>query len=91
MPPSTGIEVRSRTMRRQTEVERHVRHLLRLAVAAQRHPTPGVDRLRLVGSIAAVMPVSIGPGQMQLTVIPCRPSSTAMLLVSPTTPALVAA
>ena len=27
---------------------------------------------------------------MQLTVIPCRPSSTAKLLVSPTTPALVA-
>ena len=36
------------------------------------------------------MPVRIGPGQMQLTVIPWRPSSTAKLFVSPTTPALVA-
>ena len=36
------------------------------------------------------MPVKIGPGQMQLAVTPCLPNSTAMLLVSPTTPALVA-
>ena len=37
------------------------------------------------------MPVRIGPGQMQLTVTPCRPSSTAKLFVNPTTPAFVAA
>ena len=36
--------------------------------------------------IASVIPVLIGPGQMQLTVIPSLPSSTAKLRVSPVTP-----
>ena len=38
----------------------------------------------------AVMPVRIGPGQMQFTVMPSRPSSTASERVRPTTPALAA-
>src|SRR5664280_2115444 len=36
------------------------------------------------------MPVVIGPGQMQFTVMPSRPSSTASERVSPTTPAFAA-
>ena len=36
------------------------------------------------------MPVVIGPGQMQFTVMPSRPSSTASERVRPTTPALAA-
>jgi hypothetical protein len=36
------------------------------------------------------MPVRIGPGQMQFTVMPSRPSSTASERVRPTTPALAA-
>ena len=34
----------------------------------------------------AVMPVMIGPGQMQLAVMPSLPNSTAMARVSPITP-----
>ena len=40
--------------------------------------------------IAAVMLVLIGPGQMQLTVIPLGPSSKASDLVKPITPCLAA-
>ena len=40
--------------------------------------------------IAAVMPVRMGPGQMQLTVMPSLPSSTASERVRPTTPCLAA-
>ena len=36
------------------------------------------------------MPVWIGPGQMQFTVTPDAPSSTASARVSPTTPCLLA-
>jgi hypothetical protein len=40
--------------------------------------------------MAAVMPVRIGPGQMQFTVTPWLPSSTAIAFVKPTTPCLAA-
>ncbi len=40
--------------------------------------------------MAAVIAVSIGPGQMQFTVMPCRPNSTAILRVRPVTPAFEA-
>jgi hypothetical protein len=36
------------------------------------------------------MPVWIGPGQMQFTVTPFAPSSTASARVRPTTPCLLA-
>src|SRR2546430_17052586 len=36
------------------------------------------------------MPVVIGPGQMQFTVMPSQPSSTASERVNPTTPAFAA-
>jgi len=40
--------------------------------------------------IRAVIPVVIGPGQMQFPVMPSRPSSTASERVNPTTPAFAA-
>ena len=40
--------------------------------------------------IRSVIAVRIGPGQMQLTVIPSRPSSTASDRVRPVTPAFAA-
>ena len=49
-----------------------MRHLFRAAVAAQRRAPLGEGLLVGVGD-ASVMPVRIGPGQMQLTVMPSRP------------------
>ena len=44
-PPSTGIgDAVDEARARQAQVERHVGHLLGLAVAAQRHAAAGVDR-----------------------------------------------
>ena len=91
MPPSTTSTAPfMNDDGRQHEGQRAVGDLLGLAVAAQRHPPAGVGLLRRRRGCRAVMPVWIGPGQMQLTVTPVRPSSTARLLVRPITPCLLA-
>ena len=68
---------------RQAQAECHVRDLLRVAVAAERGAAFGVDGLVLVAGYGVVSRCVIGPGQMQFTVMPSRPSSTASERVDP--------
>ena len=76
---------------RQAQVERHVRDLLGMRRTDAAGRGAGRRSPSRRGRSRRSCRCGSGPGQMQLTVMPCRPSSTAMLLVSPTTPAFVAA
>ena len=71
--------------RRGSDGQHHVRDFFGVAVATQRD-APARERSFASSGIGAVMPVRIGPGQMQLTVTPSGPSSHASDRVSPTTP-----
>ena len=80
--------------------DRQARHTLATLPFELKVQDPDADSIAAVrrfakttlscSGISSVIAVRMGPGQMQLTVIPSRPSSTASDLVSPITPCLAA-
>jgi hypothetical protein len=73
----------------QAQTQGHVRDLLRIAVSTERGAALGIDCLVLLGDAVGDRRPDRAR-QMQFTVMPSRPSSTASERVSPVTPALAA-